>query len=154
MSVPTLLDPHRDMVTDLLSTAAPLPSSSELPATAPRSQTRGDGLLIMSKGLGVRHVLLAFLQIHADPRNLVFLVNTPSREVEQLQEDLMTVTAARASSAVDVDQVHPGMLKVINNETPANERFGVVAHQLLCKIEVYRNKPSQLDTILLEPCFI
>ncbi|KAJ3035702.1 hypothetical protein HDV00_003463 [Rhizophlyctis rosea] len=122
MSAPVLLEPHREMVTDLLSAATTLASSSDLPATAPRSQTRGDGLLILSKGLGLRHILLAFLQIHADPRNLVFLVNTPSREVEQLQEDLMTVTAARDPASNEGDRVHPGMLKIINNETPANDR--------------------------------
>ncbi|KAJ3298748.1 hypothetical protein HK104_010313 [Borealophlyctis nickersoniae] len=106
------------MVKDLLSATPPaVPSTSATAALA--SEGRGDGLLIVSKGLGLRHVILAFLQIHADPRNLVLLINTPAREVECLREDLMAVTAARGG---DGEQVKPQMMRAINNETPANER--------------------------------
>lgn len=123
-----LLDFQKSMTLDLMSTAtAPIKSSSALAATAPKgSEGKGDGLLITAKGLGLRKVMLAFLQIYSDPRGLVLLLNTPSREVEVLKEDLTAVTAARGPIPEEEGgPVHPNLFKVINNETQAVERYGV-----------------------------
>ncbi|KNC97326.1 DNA repair protein (rad1) [Spizellomyces punctatus DAOM BR117] len=118
-----LLEFHRSMVEDLMPSAVtPLKSSSALAATAPRgSEGKGDGLLIAAKGLGLRRILLTFLQVYSDPRNLVLLLNTPSREVDVLREDLMAAIAAR-TPLEGANKVHPNLFKVINNETPASDR--------------------------------
>ncbi|KAI8825717.1 uncharacterized protein EV422DRAFT_563548 [Fimicolochytrium jonesii] len=120
-----LLDFQKQMATDLLSYSPVAPkSSSALAATAPQgSEGKGDGLLIAAKGLGLRNVLLAFLQIYADPRGLVLLLNTPSREVQVLKEDLMNITASRdAITDEEGGPVHPNLFRSINNETQASER--------------------------------
>ncbi|TPX66046.1 hypothetical protein SpCBS45565_g04722 [Spizellomyces sp. 'palustris'] len=119
-----LLEFHRSMIEDLMPAAVtPLKSSSALVATAPRgSEGKGDGLLIGAKGLGLRRILLTFLQVYSDPRNLVLLLNTPSREVDVLKEDFMAAIAAR-TPLEGANKVHPNLFKVINNETPASERY-------------------------------
>ena len=48
-----------------------------------------DALLIMAKGLGLRSILGAFLQIYSQPQNLVLLVNTNAEEEAALRDDLM-----------------------------------------------------------------
>ncbi|KAJ3161348.1 hypothetical protein HDU86_007130 [Geranomyces michiganensis] len=94
-----LLDFQKHMALDLLSTAALVPLNSQPPAANPTAPTstsegKGDGLLISAKGLGQRSILLALLQIYADPRGLVLLLNTPQREIDVLKEDLMALHAA------------------------------------------------------------
>ncbi|KAI1315066.1 hypothetical protein EDD11_001359 [Mortierella claussenii] len=51
-----------------------------------------DALLIMAKGLGLRSILGAFLQIYSQPENLVLLVNTNSEEEAALRDDLLQST--------------------------------------------------------------
>ncbi|KAG0212587.1 hypothetical protein BGX28_006023 [Mortierella sp. GBA30] len=48
-----------------------------------------DALLIMAKGLGLRNILGAFLQIYSQPQNLVLLVNTNAEEEAALRDDLL-----------------------------------------------------------------
>ncbi|KAJ3021532.1 hypothetical protein HKX48_008294 [Thoreauomyces humboldtii] len=138
-----LLEFQKHMCLDLLSPAAPvLPSQSQ---QAPRgSDGKGDGLLICAKGLGLRNILLAFLHMYADPRALVILLNTPSREVDVLKEDLMTAAAAASLTEVDstaeavpvddeetgvtqgeatgVPTIRPDLFRSIGNETQSAER--------------------------------
>ncbi|KAJ3152164.1 hypothetical protein HDU89_001383 [Geranomyces variabilis] len=94
-----LLDFQKHMALDLLSTAALVPLNDQRPAANPTAPTstsegKGDGLLISAKGLGQRSILLALVQIYADPRGLVLLLNTPQREIDVLKEDLMALHAA------------------------------------------------------------
>ncbi|KAF8925803.1 hypothetical protein BGZ58_000472 [Dissophora ornata] len=53
-----------------------------------------DALLIMAKGLGLRSILGAFLQIYSQPQNLVLLVNTNAEEEAALRDDLMRSTTS------------------------------------------------------------
>ncbi|KAG0301963.1 hypothetical protein BGZ98_007898 [Dissophora globulifera] len=48
-----------------------------------------DGLLVMAKGLGLRNILGAFLQIYSQPQNLVLLINTNAEEEATLRDDLL-----------------------------------------------------------------
>ncbi|KAG0068403.1 hypothetical protein BGZ89_004769 [Linnemannia elongata] len=48
-----------------------------------------DALLIMAKGLGLRNILGAFLQIYSQPQNLVLLINTNTEEETALRDDLL-----------------------------------------------------------------
>lgn len=70
----------------------------------------GDGLVILAKGLGLSTLLTTFVGLHADPRNLILLLNTPAEEIEILKADL---TAAGKDEH----------LNFINNETPASARY-------------------------------
>jgi hypothetical protein len=67
---------------------------------------------------------LTLIKIHTDAHNLVLLLNTPSKEIESLREDLMAAAVARedGSEEREWNRIDPNMLKVINNETPASER--------------------------------
>lgn len=51
-----------------------------------------DALLIMAKGLGLRSIVCAFLQIHSQPQNLVLLINTSAEEEADLRDDLLRST--------------------------------------------------------------
>ncbi|KAI9101201.1 hypothetical protein DFS34DRAFT_578158 [Phlyctochytrium arcticum] len=105
------------------SAVKPLKSFSALAATAPRgSEGKGDGLLITARGLGLRSVLLTFLQVYCDPRGLVLLINTPAKEFETLKEDLVSLRAANGPASAEDDESHPDLFRIINNETPASER--------------------------------
>ena len=172
----SLLQFHRDMVFDLLpphfqnlsiediqnsiNDQNPLITRSNSSSSTALSYDNigtSDGLLIIAKGLGLRHVLLTFLKLHADPSSLVLLLNTPAPEVESLREDLwdaVEIVKKRRESLLmhqrqiklqkltnsdldlnnidddtadndtdfDVD-IDPHLLRVINNETPALERY-------------------------------
>ncbi|ORX93909.1 DNA repair endonuclease XPF [Basidiobolus meristosporus CBS 931.73] len=72
-----------------------------------------DGLLILARGLGLRRILCNFLKLHADPKNLVLLINTETDEEQQIREELNCLGCNK-----------PG-LKVINNETSVSERTEV-----------------------------
>ncbi|ORX83961.1 hypothetical protein BCR32DRAFT_201319 [Anaeromyces robustus] len=81
-----------------------------------KKQVDGDGLVIMSKGLGLRKVLLAFLNIYSHNKNLVILLNTSQQEIESLKAELAIVQKSRNGQS---------FLKVINNETPSSERHSI-----------------------------
>lgn len=49
-----------------------------------------DALLIMARGLGLRNILGAFLQIYCQPQNLVLLINTTAEEEATLKDDLLS----------------------------------------------------------------
>ncbi|KAG0097557.1 hypothetical protein BGZ93_002491 [Podila epicladia] len=49
-----------------------------------------DALLIMARGLGLRSILGAFLQIYCQPQNLVLLINTTAEEEATLKDDLIS----------------------------------------------------------------
>jgi DNA excision repair protein ERCC-4 len=51
-----------------------------------------DALLIMAKGLGLRSIVGAFLQIYSQPQNLVLLINTNAEEETALRDDLLRST--------------------------------------------------------------
>ncbi|KAF9437889.1 hypothetical protein BGZ76_010671 [Entomortierella beljakovae] len=46
-----------------------------------------DALLIMAKGLGLRSIIGAFLQIYSQPQNLVLLINTNAEDEEAFRDD-------------------------------------------------------------------
>ncbi|KAG0366786.1 hypothetical protein BC939DRAFT_406825 [Gamsiella multidivaricata] len=52
-----------------------------------------DALLIMAKGLGLKSILGAFLQIYSQPQNLVLLINTNTEEQATLRDDLLRSTS-------------------------------------------------------------
>ncbi|KAJ3066181.1 hypothetical protein HK102_007718, partial [Quaeritorhiza haematococci] len=123
-------------VADLLPAAAAIESASTSVSSSPsksnakpsssRPDDSGDGLVIVARGLGLRNVLLAFLQIYADSRNLVLLINTPSREIQLLRDDLISASAFHGPDLLNDgsgQKISPQSLKVINNETPATERY-------------------------------
>jgi len=78
-----------------------------------KKQVDGDGLVIMSRGLGLRKVLLAFLNIYSHNKNLVILLNTSQQEIESLKAELAIIQKSRNGQS---------FLKIINNETPSSER--------------------------------
>ncbi|KAF9398341.1 hypothetical protein BGX21_007907 [Mortierella sp. AD011] len=51
-----------------------------------------DALLIMARGLGLRSIIGAFLQIYSQPQNLVLLINTNAEEEVALRDDLLRST--------------------------------------------------------------
>ncbi|KAF9988517.1 hypothetical protein BGZ65_001979 [Modicella reniformis] len=51
-----------------------------------------DALLIMARGLGLRSIIGAFLQIHSQSQNLVMLINTNAEEEAALRDDLLRST--------------------------------------------------------------
>ncbi|KAF9110385.1 hypothetical protein BGX27_006437 [Mortierella sp. AM989] len=51
-----------------------------------------DALLIMAKGLGLRSIIGAFLQIYSQPQSLVLLINTHAEEEATLRDDLLRST--------------------------------------------------------------
>jgi DNA excision repair protein ERCC-4 len=81
--------------------------------------TQEGGLLILGKGLGLERVLLTFLRIHANPRNLILLLNASEIELSCLRKEL-------ESKSDDIEPDHDSditlNLKIINNETPAKDR--------------------------------
>jgi hypothetical protein len=70
----------------------------------------GDGLVIVAKGLGLQHLITTFVALHADPKVLVFLLNTSPSECDWLKNDSETV-----GKSVYFSQ--------INNEVNANARW-------------------------------
>ncbi|KAG0275130.1 hypothetical protein BGZ95_009148 [Linnemannia exigua] len=73
-----------------------------------------DALLIMAKGLGLRNILGAFLQIYSQPQNLVLLINTSAEEETALREDLL-----RSSG---IDKGGASYFKSITSEQSLTER--------------------------------
>lgn len=73
-----------------------------------------DALLILAKGLGLRNILGAFLQIYSQPQNLVLLINTNTEEETALRDDLLR------SSGIDKGGV--SHFKSITSELSLAER--------------------------------
>ena len=69
-----------------------------------------DGLLILSRGLGLRKIICALLRIFSDKESLVILLNASGQELSCIKEEI-------AESGVK----KPG-LRVVNNEANAKER--------------------------------
>ncbi|KAI9012720.1 hypothetical protein BC832DRAFT_589708 [Gaertneriomyces semiglobifer] len=114
-----LLPFHAQMLQDLLGLGT-VDSTEPFPAP---SDTSGDGLLIVAKGLGLRNVLLTLLQLYSDPRCLVLLLNTNMREWKVLREDLMTMTAGLDNDG----DLKPSWFRRVDNENPASERSELYA---------------------------
>ncbi|KAI9232401.1 MAG: DNA repair protein [Podila humilis] len=55
-----------------------------------------DALLIMARGLGLRNILGAFLQIYCQPQNLVLLINTTAEEEATMKDDLISNVGQQA----------------------------------------------------------
>jgi DNA excision repair protein ERCC-4 len=81
--------------------------------------TQDGGLLILGKGLGLERVLLTFLRIHTNPRNLILLLNASDIELNCLKKELETVSDGLGT---DHESESVDNLKIINNETPAKDR--------------------------------
>ncbi|TPX41493.1 hypothetical protein SeMB42_g05553 [Synchytrium endobioticum] len=117
----SVLSFHEDIIYEFLQPASPSATSSNVAA-------HGDGLLILARGLGLRHVILTLLRIHAKKNALVLLLNTPSREVEFLKEDIAAAACARGDLGgedeiiAEEDRKASKLIRVIDNETPATER--------------------------------
>ncbi|KAF9292420.1 hypothetical protein BGZ68_006366 [Mortierella alpina] len=65
-------------------TSLPVPFQKEIVAEL----VAEDALLILAKGLGLRTILGAFLQIYSQPQNLVLLINVNAEEEAVLRDDL------------------------------------------------------------------
>ncbi|ORX49370.1 hypothetical protein BCR36DRAFT_291953 [Piromyces finnis] len=89
---------------------------STLMTNPENKQVDGDGLVIMSRGLGIRKILLAFLNIYSHNKNLVILLNTSQQEIESLKQELAKIQKTKNGQS---------FLKVINNETPSSERHAI-----------------------------
>ncbi|KAF9930842.1 hypothetical protein FBU30_011209 [Linnemannia zychae] len=79
-----------------------------------------DALLILAKGLGLRSILGAFLQIYSQPQNLVLLINTTLEEENALREDLL-----RSSG---IDKGGASYFKSITSELSLAERSDLYRH--------------------------
>jgi hypothetical protein len=69
-----------------------------------------DGLLILSRGLGLRRIICALLRIYSDKESLVILLNASRYELSCIKEEIAECGVKR-----------PG-LRVVNNETNSKER--------------------------------
>ncbi|CAG8681451.1 22521_t:CDS:10 [Rhizophagus irregularis] len=69
-----------------------------------------DGLLILSRGLGLRRIICALLKIYSDKESLVILLNANGHELNFIKEELAECGVKK-----------PG-LRVVNNETNSKER--------------------------------
>ncbi|CAG8530452.1 12745_t:CDS:2, partial [Cetraspora pellucida] len=69
-----------------------------------------DGFLILSRGLGLRHIICALLKIYSHTNHLVILLNTPAHEEIIIKEQLAEIGVRK-----------PG-LRVVNNEMGIKER--------------------------------
>src|SRR5690242_745873 len=70
-----------------------------------------DGLLVISRGLGLRRVICSLLKIYSQRKNLVILLNTNSKEELSIKEELAEIGVSK-----------PG-LRIVNNEMNAKERL-------------------------------
>ncbi|TPX33576.1 hypothetical protein SmJEL517_g03568 [Synchytrium microbalum] len=118
----TLLDFHRDIITEYIKPGSP--SATVASHNLQSAPGVGDGLLILARGLGLRHVIIALMRIHARKNALVLLLNTPSREVQGLKEDVAAAAAASDDDMgiSDEDREASKLIRVIDNETNAVER--------------------------------
>ncbi|CAJ0840530.1 12155_t:CDS:10, partial [Entrophospora sp. SA101] len=73
-----------------------------------------DGLLVISRGLGLRIIICSLLKIYSQRKNLVILLNTPSKEELSIKEELAQIGISK-----------PG-LRIVNNEMSAKERILIV----------------------------
>ncbi|KAF9585212.1 hypothetical protein BGW38_003400 [Lunasporangiospora selenospora] len=87
----------------------PLPFQKEIVAEL----VAEDALLIIARGLGLRNILGAFLQIYSQPQNLVLLINTNSDQETELRDDLCANTSQSANG------LH---FRTITSELSVNER--------------------------------
>jgi len=108
--------------------AAKLSSENKLKLKDKKSQVDGDGLVIMSRGLGLRKVLLAFLNIYSHNKNLVILLNTSQQEIESLKEELAIIQKSRNGQS---------FLKIINNETPSSERYKKIVEKYIIILNIF-----------------
>jgi hypothetical protein len=69
-----------------------------------------DGLLILSRGLGLRRIICALLRIYSNKESLVILLNASGHELSCIKEEIAEYGVRK-----------PG-LRVINNETNSKER--------------------------------
>ncbi|GES78268.1 DNA repair protein [Rhizophagus clarus] len=69
-----------------------------------------DGLLVLSRGLGLRRIICALLKIYSDKESLVILLNANGNELNFIKEELAECGVKK-----------PG-LRVVNNETNSKER--------------------------------
>ncbi|KAI8838897.1 hypothetical protein BC829DRAFT_426126 [Chytridium lagenaria] len=123
------------MVCELMPPSAAFGHDNDVTSSSPSKHADGskqdpsisDGFLVIAKGLGIRSVLTSFLKIHADKRNLVFLINTSAKELGSLKEDVMA-TAVELGREKDENAeliVDPQYFHIINNETSGPERASI-----------------------------
>lgn len=70
----------------------------------------------------LERIISSYIQIHTNPQNLVLLLNTNELELECFKNELESASQL-ASFDVDTERIELSDMKVINNETPAKERF-------------------------------
>ncbi|KAJ3000988.1 hypothetical protein HDV02_000057 [Globomyces sp. JEL0801] len=79
------------------------------------SESQINGLVIMAKGLGIHKIISTFLQIHADPRNLILLLNTSTFELEEFRKAM--------HDCDELDELSQTQyLREVTQEIPAKER--------------------------------
>ncbi|RIA94468.1 hypothetical protein C1645_796494 [Glomus cerebriforme] len=110
--VETHSSPHSP--TNLLSHSSALPYPCTLPLEFHRhileELLSEDGLLILSRGLGLRRIICALLRIYSDKESLVILLNASGHELNCIKEEIAECGVKK-----------PG-LRVVNNETNSKER--------------------------------
>jgi len=112
-----LLKFHKEVISTLMTNpdnSAKVSAENKSKLENRKKQVDGDGLVIMSRGLGIRKVLLAFLNIYSHNKNLVILLNTSQQETESLRNELAKIQKSKNGQS---------FLKIINNETPSSERY-------------------------------
>lgn len=96
---------HREIITDL-------------------SSNNGDGLMILGRGLGMRHMLTALISIHANDKNLVLMLNATDQEFVSLR-DLLNEAAFNQSKdePPSIKIGGPDLFRFVNNQNDAKERY-------------------------------
>lgn len=111
-----LLPYHREILSEiLLPPSISIPNPSQPP---PQRQQldKPDGLLIFSKGIGLRQAVLGCLAVYASSKYLVLLVNGES-EIDGLREELSRLGIAELG-----DDGGCKYLKLVNTDISAEER--------------------------------
>lgn len=76
------------------------------------------GLLVMARGLGIMQIVKAYVELHARPEALVFLLGATSEE----ETDLMEMFTAGEGQLVN----HVPF-RIIKNDTPSTQRYHLQA---------------------------
>lgn len=84
--------------------------------------TESDGLVVMARGLGTRQVLLTLLKIHANPKNLVLLLNTEKKDLQMLRDDLIEAALETDIGGDNVPSIMVDCFKEVNADTLVQER--------------------------------
>ncbi|CAG8758984.1 7545_t:CDS:1, partial [Acaulospora morrowiae] len=104
-----------------------------------------DGLLLMSRGLGLRRIICSILKTYSQEAHLVILLNSPASEEISIKEELAKMGVQK-----------PG-LRIVNNEMGTKERselylsggiISITSRILIVDLLTKRIPPSIITGIL------